>query len=81
MSGLSKPNATAAASAATVFAWLPAARRPNGAILLGHLSQQHPDRVGPYLEQMRTEDIGTVAAQAFELIEDHQPEDDERRKR
>ena len=44
-------------------------------MLLGHLSELHPDRVGPYLERMRTEDIGTVAAQAFEVIEDNQPED------
>jgi hypothetical protein len=50
-------------------AWLPAAKRPNGALLLGHLSQQHPDLVRPYLDRMRTEDIRTVAAQAFELIE------------
>jgi hypothetical protein len=28
-------------------AWLPAAKRPNGAILLYHLGQHHPDQVGP----------------------------------
>jgi hypothetical protein len=56
-------------------AWLPAAKRPNRSMLLYHLSQQHHDRVGPYLERMRTEDIGTVAAEAFEVIEDHRPED------
>jgi hypothetical protein len=55
-------------------AWLPVAKRPNGAMLLYHLSQQHPDRVGPYLDRMRTEDIGTVAAEAFEIVEDHPPE-------
>jgi hypothetical protein len=27
--------------------WLPAAKRPNGAMLLAHLGQQHPDQVGP----------------------------------
>jgi hypothetical protein len=43
--------------------------------LLYHQSQQHPDWVRPYLEPMRTEDIGTVAAEAFEVIEDYQPED------
>ena len=36
-------------------AWLPMAKRPDGAMLLHHLSQQHPDQVGPYLERMRTE--------------------------
>ena len=55
---------------ATLPAWLPAAKRPNGAMLLGHLSQQHPDRAGSYLERMRTEDIGTVAAEAYELVEE-----------
>jgi hypothetical protein len=54
---------------ATLPAWLPVARRPNGAMLLYHLSEQHSDQVGAYLERMRTEDIGTVAAEAFELIE------------
>jgi hypothetical protein len=54
-------------------AWLPAARRPDGALLLGHLSQQHPDRVGAYLDRMRyTEDIGRVAAEAYEVVEDEE---------
>ena len=53
----------------TIFnAWLPAAKRPNGALLLGHLGQQHPDQGRPYLNRMRTEDIGTVAAEAFEVV-------------
>jgi hypothetical protein len=51
-------------------AWLPVAKRPDGAILLHHLSQQHPEQVGLYLKRMRTEDIGTVAAEAFGLIEE-----------
>jgi hypothetical protein len=33
-------------------------------MLLHHLSQQHPDQVGPYLRRMETEDIATVAAEA-----------------
>jgi len=37
---------------------------------LGHLSQQHPDQVRPYLARMRTEDIATVAAEAFEVVEE-----------
>jgi hypothetical protein len=32
-----------------LHAWLPAARQPDGALLLGHLAQQHPDQVGAYL--------------------------------
>jgi hypothetical protein len=28
-------------------AWLAVAERPNGAMLLGHLGQDHPDQVGP----------------------------------
>jgi hypothetical protein len=51
-------------------AWLPAAERPDGALMLGHVSQRHPDEVGRYLDQMRgSDDIGMVAAQAFELVE------------
>ena len=37
---------------------------------LSHLSQDHRDRVGPYIERIRTEDIGTVAAEAYEVIEE-----------
>jgi hypothetical protein len=51
-------------------AWLPVATRSNGAMLLYHLSQQHPDHVGPYLERMRTECIATVAAEAFDVVEE-----------
>jgi hypothetical protein len=40
------------------------------AMLLYHLSQQHPDHVGPYLERMRTECIATVAAEAYEVVEE-----------
>jgi hypothetical protein len=51
----------------------------DGLMLLGHLGRQHPDRIGHYLEQMRTtDDIAPAAAQAFELIEDNQPDKDER---
>ena len=28
-------------------AWLPAAKRPNGALLLHHLGDMHPAEVGP----------------------------------
>jgi hypothetical protein len=51
-------------------AWLSVAKRPEGSMLLYHLSQQHPDEVGPYLERMRTECIATVTAEAFEVIEE-----------
>jgi hypothetical protein len=51
-------------------AWLPVAKRPEGPMLLYHLSQRHPDQVGPYLEQMRTECIATVAAEAFDVVEE-----------
>jgi hypothetical protein len=53
----------------TLNAWLPWAKAPNGALLFGHLGQDHPDQVGPYLERMRTECIATVAAEAFEVVE------------
>jgi hypothetical protein len=52
-------------------AWLPVAQRPNGAMLLTHLSQHHraEEAVQALLARMRTEDIATVAAEAFEVIE------------
>ena len=42
----------------------------DGAMLLYHLSQQHPDHVGPYLERMRTECISTVVEEVFEVVEE-----------
>jgi hypothetical protein len=52
-------------------AWLPVAKRPNGAMLLHHLSAMHPDQVQPYLDRMRTvEEIAPVAAAAFEVVEE-----------
>jgi hypothetical protein len=39
-------------------------------MLLHHLSAMHPAEVGPYLARMRTEDIATVAAEAYEVVED-----------
>jgi hypothetical protein len=50
----------------TLPAWLPVPQVPDGTMLLGYLSQHHPDQVGPYLERMRIEDIETVAAKAFD---------------
>jgi hypothetical protein len=32
-------------------AWLPVEKRPERSLLLHHLSQSHPDQVGPYLAQ------------------------------
>jgi hypothetical protein len=49
-------------------------------MLLGHLSRNHPDQIGRYLDQMHTnEDITPIVVQAFELVEEAQPADDERR--
>jgi len=39
-------------------------------MLLYHLSQQHPNQVGPYLERMCTEDSTTVAAAAYAMVEE-----------
>jgi hypothetical protein len=49
--------------------WLRVFNRPFGALLLHHLSWDHPTQVGAYLERMRTEDIDTVAMEAFERID------------
>jgi hypothetical protein len=36
-------------------AWLPWAKAPNSALLLGHLAQQHMEQLRPYLARMETE--------------------------
>jgi hypothetical protein len=55
-------------------AWLPVAKRPNGTMLLNHLSTIHPTEGGPYLERMRTENIATVATEAYEVVEEPLPQ-------
>jgi hypothetical protein len=56
---------------AVLPAWLLMAKRPDGAMLLQPVGQDHPDQVGLYLDRMhRTEDIGTLAAEAFKVVED-----------
>jgi hypothetical protein len=47
---------------------LPIDHAPDGAMLLHHLSWLHRAEVRPLLERMRTEDIGTVAMEAFERV-------------
>ena len=39
-------------------------------MLLYHLGQHHPEEVGPYLERLATECISTVAAEAYEVVEE-----------
>jgi hypothetical protein len=51
-------------------AWLPVAKRPQATMLLHHLGTMHPAEVGPYLARMRTEDIATVAVEAYEVVEE-----------
>jgi hypothetical protein len=53
-------------------AWLPAAQAPDGALLLQHLSQQHPDQVRASLDRIQTtEDIGRVVLEAYTVeVED-----------
>jgi hypothetical protein len=51
-------------------AWLPWAKAPNGVLLFGHLSQHHPDRMGPYRARLAAgEDITAVAAEAYEVVD------------
>jgi hypothetical protein len=52
-----------------LHAWLPWAQAPDGALLLGHLAQQHRGLVKPYLDRMHDDtDITPVALEAFELV-------------
>jgi hypothetical protein len=50
-------------------AWLPVAKRPEGARLLYHLGQDHLEPVGPYLRRMETESIDRVVAELFAVVE------------
>jgi hypothetical protein len=55
---------------AMLNAYLPWAKAPNSALLLGHLGQQHMDQFRPYLDRMAAgEAIATVAAEAYEVVE------------
>jgi hypothetical protein len=52
------------------FAARPVTQASDGALLLNHLAARHRDQVGPYLRHMEVgEDIASVAAEAYELIE------------
>jgi hypothetical protein len=50
-------------------AYLPWAKAPNSALLLGHLSQQYLDQLGLYLTRMETECIDRVVLELFEVVE------------
>jgi hypothetical protein len=39
-------------------------------MLLHHLADLHPAEARPYLKRMETEDIATVAAEAYEVVEE-----------
>ena len=55
---------------AILRAWLPVGQEINGAMLLSHLSQSHRAESPTDVNRMqRTEDIGTIAAEALEVIE------------
>jgi hypothetical protein len=52
-------------------AWLPVFKAPDGAMLLGHLTQHHRAEATAYMHRMqRTEDIARVSAEAFEVVEE-----------
>jgi hypothetical protein len=49
-------------------AWLPVFQAPDGAMLLHHLAQDHPDRVKYYLDRMPTDDNHErVVVEAYEV--------------
>jgi hypothetical protein len=52
-------------------AWLPHFQAPDGAMLLHHLSQAHPDQVKAYLDRMPSDDDhDRVVVEAYEVVED-----------
>jgi hypothetical protein len=56
---------------AMLNAYLPWAKAPNSALLLGHLAQQHMDQLRPYLRRMEAgEDIADTAAEGYEVVEE-----------
>jgi hypothetical protein len=51
-------------------AYLPWAKAPNSALLLGHLAQQHMNQFRPYLKRMETECIDTIlTTELYALVE------------
>jgi len=50
-------------------AYLPWAKAPNSALLLGHLAQQHMHQLRPYLTRMETECIDRVLNELYAMIE------------
>jgi hypothetical protein len=50
-------------------AWLPVAKRPDGAMLLYHLGQHHLDEAGPYLQRMEVERLDRVLSELFARVE------------
>jgi hypothetical protein len=55
-------------------AWLPVAKRPDGALLLGHLAQRHPLEIKPYLARIAAgADIAETVVEVFdEAVKEHQ---------
>jgi hypothetical protein len=61
-------------SCQTILAgWLPLPDVPDGALRRHHLVARHLAAATPLLRRMATEDIGTVAMEAFEWIEGDPP--------
>jgi hypothetical protein len=55
---------------AMLNAYLPWAKAPNSALLLGHLGQQHMDQFRPYLKRMETACIDTIlTTELYALVE------------
>jgi hypothetical protein len=51
-------------------AYLPWAKAPNSALLLGHWSQQHMDQLRPYLARLEVECIDTIlTTEWYDLVE------------
>jgi hypothetical protein len=52
--------------------WRRLPNRPDGALLLHYLANWHMAEPRPLLQRMETEDIGTVAMEAFERVGGHE---------
>jgi hypothetical protein len=51
-------------------AWLPVAKRPDGAMLLHHLAQDHPDQIPAYVAWTTAgQAIADAAAAIYEIVD------------
>jgi hypothetical protein len=69
----SSPDVRCHLCGAILPGWLPVPNRPHATLLMEHLDRRHHEAFVPLLMRMATEDIGTVAMEAFEGVDHASP--------